>query len=53
MKIILIKLNFTIIKKLAHIMDNFIKYIDTEIKDSILRSPLGKALDYAKKYLHG
>ncbi|MEL5865243.1 IS66 family transposase, partial [Clostridium cochlearium] len=39
--------------KLAPIIDNFIDYIEREIKDALPRSPLGKALDYAKKHLPG
>lgn len=40
-------------EKLAPIIDNFIDYVETEIKDALPRSPLGKALDYAKKHLPG
>lgn len=40
-------------EKLAPIIDNFIEYVETEIKDALPRSPLGKALDYAKKHLPG
>ena len=37
--------------KLAPILDNFISYIDEDIKNALPRSPLGKALDYAQKYV--
>ena len=37
--------------KLAPILDNFIEYIDKEILLALPRSPLGKALDYAKKHV--
>ncbi|WP_119866352.1 IS66 family transposase [Clostridium isatidis] len=40
-------------EKLAPIIDNFIDYVEREIKDALPRSPLGKALDYAKKHLPG
>lgn len=40
-------------EKLAPIIDNFIDYVEKEIKDALPRSPLGKALDYAKKHLPG
>ena len=40
-------------EKLAPLIDNFIDYIEREIKDALPRSPLGKALDYAKKHLPG
>lgn len=40
-------------EKLAPIIDNFIEYVEREIKDALPRSPLGKALDYAKKHLPG
>ena len=37
----------------AAIIDNFIEYVENEIKDALSRSPLVKALDYAKKHLSG
>ena len=37
--------------KLAPILDDFIEYIDKEILLALPRSPLGKALDYAKKHV--
>lgn len=37
--------------KLVPILDNFIEYIDKEILLALPRSPLGKALDYAKKHV--
>jgi transposase len=40
-------------EKLAPIIENFIDYVEIEIKDALPRSPLGKALDYAKKHLPG
>lgn len=40
-------------EKLAPIIDKFIEYVDIEIEDALPRSPLGKALDYAKKHLPG
>lgn len=40
-------------EKLTPIIDNFISYVEQEIKDALPRSPLGKALDYAKKHLPG
>lgn len=40
-------------EKLAPIIDNFIEYAEIEIKNALPRSPLGKALDYAKKHLPG
>lgn len=40
-------------EKLAQIIDNFIKYVEREIKDALPRSPLGKALEYDKKHLPG
>lgn len=36
---------------LAPILDDFLLYIDTEIKNDLPKSPLGKALDYAKKHV--
>lgn len=41
------------VEKLAPIIDSFIEYVEREIKDALPRSPLGKALDYAKKHLPG
>lgn len=38
-------------KELTPILENFITYINEEIPKSLPRSPLGKALDYAKKHL--
>lgn len=32
-------------KKLAPIIDNFIEYVDREIKNALPRGPLGKALE--------
>ncbi|WP_318798640.1 IS66 family transposase [Clostridium tanneri] len=40
-------------EKLAPLIDDFIDYVEREIKDALPRSPLGKALDYAKKHLPG
>ncbi|GKU24336.1 hypothetical protein CFOLD11_11620 [Clostridium folliculivorans] len=40
-------------ENLDKILDNFIEYVEREIKDALPRSPLGKALDYAKKHLQG
>ena len=40
-------------EKLAPILDNFIEYVESEIKDALPRSPLGKALEYAKKHVPG
>ena len=40
-------------KKLTPIIDNFIEYVEREIKKALPRSPLGKALEYAKKHLPG
>ena len=40
-------------EKLEPILDNFIEYVETEIKNALPRSPLGKALEYAKKHLPG
>ena len=37
--------------KLETILDNFIEYVETEIKDALQRISLGKSLDYAKKHL--
>ena len=37
--------------KLTPILNNFIEYIDKEILLALPRSPLGKALDYAKKHV--
>ena len=39
------------INKLSSILDDFIEYIDREILLALPRSPLGKALDYAKKHV--
>ena len=38
-------------EKLATILENFLEYIDKEIPVALPRSPLGKALDYAKKHV--
>lgn len=38
-------------KTLTEIIDNFMKYIDLEIQNALPKSPLGKALDYAKKHV--
>ena len=40
-------------EKLAPVIDDFIEYVEREIKDALPRSPLGKALDYSKKHLPG
>ena len=40
-------------EKLAPILDNFIDYIEREIQNALPRSPLGKALKYAKKHVPG
>ncbi|MCE5221467.1 MAG: IS66 family transposase [Clostridium sp.] len=40
-------------KQLTPIIDKFIAYIEIEIQNALPRSPLGKALDYAKKHLPG
>lgn len=40
-------------EKLAPIIENFIEYVEREIKTALPRSPLGKALDYAKNHLPG
>ena len=40
-------------EKLTPIIDAFIEYVEREIKDALPRSPLGKALEYAKKHLPG
>ena len=40
-------------EKLAPLIDEFMDYVEREIKDALPRSPLGKALDYAKKHLPG
>ena len=40
-------------EKLEPILDNFIEYVEIEIKNALPRSPLGKALEYAKKHLPG
>lgn len=37
--------------KLSSIIDEFIDYIDLEIQNALPKSPLGKALDYAKKHV--
>lgn len=37
--------------KLSLIIDEFINYIDIEIQNALPKSPLGKALDYAKKHV--
>ena len=40
-------------EKLTPIIDNFIDYVERELKDALPRNPLGKILDYAKKHLPG
>ncbi|QAA34759.1 MULTISPECIES: hypothetical protein [Clostridium] len=40
-------------EKLAPVLDNFIEYVEREIKDALPRSHLGKSLDYAEKHLLG
>ncbi|KOF55786.1 hypothetical protein AGR56_18510 [Clostridium sp. DMHC 10] len=40
-------------EKLAPIIDNFTNYVEREILNALPRSPLGKALEYAKKHLPG
>jgi len=37
--------------QLAPIIDAFIEYIETEIQNALPKSPLGKALAYAKKHV--
>ncbi len=39
------------LKKLGDILEKFMKYIDDEIPNALPKSPLGKALDYAKKHV--
>ena len=38
-------------EKLSPIIDEFIEYIEAEIKNALPKSPLGKALDYARKHV--
>jgi transposase len=38
-------------EKLTIILENFSEYINKEIPEALPRSPLGKALDYAKKHV--
>lgn len=40
-------------EKLKPIIDDFILYLEREIKDALPKSPLGKALAYAKEHLSG
>ena len=40
-------------KQLTPIIDKFIEYVEIEIPNALPRSPLGKALEYAKKHLPG
>ena len=40
-------------KELTSIIDKFIEYTEIEIKNALPKSPLGKALEYAKKHLPG
>lgn len=40
-------------KQLKPIIDKFIDYVEIEIQNALPRSPLGKALEYAKKHLPG
>lgn len=40
-------------ERLVPIINNFIQYVEREIKDALPGSPLGKLLDYAKKHLSG
>lgn len=40
-------------KQLTPIIDKFIEHVEIEIKNAPPRSPLGKALEYAKKHLPG
>lgn len=40
-------------EKLAPLIEDFIDYVEREIQNALPRSPLGKALDYAKKHLPG
>lgn len=40
-------------KQLTPIINKFIEYVNVEIQNALPRSPLGKALDYAKKHLPG
>lgn len=39
------------LEKSAPIIEEFIKYVDVEIKNALPRSPLGEALEYSKKLL--
>lgn len=39
------------LKKSAPIIEEFIKYVDTELKNALPRSPLGQALEYSQKLL--
>lgn len=41
----------TRLEKSAQIIEEFIKYVDTEIKSALPRSPLGAALEYSRKLL--
>ena len=41
----------TRLEKSAPIIEEFIKYVDTEIKSALPRSPLGAALEYSRKLL--
>ncbi|MBZ9633637.1 IS66 family transposase [Clostridium sp. FP1] len=41
----------TRLEKSAHIIEEFIKYVGTEIKSALPRSPLGAALEYSRKLL--
>ncbi|MDP4147591.1 MAG: transposase [Bacillota bacterium] len=39
------------LEKSAPIIEDFIKYVDIEIKNALPRSPLGEALEYSRKLL--
>jgi transposase len=41
----------TRIEKSAPIIEDFIKYVDLELKNAVPKSPLGQALEYSKKLL--
>lgn len=38
-------------EKLTPILDEFMEYIEIEVRNALPKSPLGKALDYAKKHV--
>lgn len=41
------------LEKSAPIIEEFIKYVDIELKNALPRSPLGQALEYSRKLLPG